>query len=128
MEVLTTAPKKNEVLVNLATISNNNCLKITFFGVFTKDQAQRAAAHWKEVMSKADEKKKLPVIFDCKNMTDYEPMARMIWQNTINELSKKIDSIWVVTDSKLIMAGAAILGLFSTLKIKTASSEEKITF
>jgi hypothetical protein len=127
MEIASTTQKKNEVLVNWAPVSNINCLKITFSGVFTKDQATNAAARWKEVMSKADNKKQ-PVIFDCKKMTDYEPMARIIWQNTINELSKKIECIWVVTDSKLIIAGAAILSLFSSLKIKTATTEEGITF
>jgi len=59
-------------------------------------------------------------------MDDYEPLARTIWQNTINELKSQIRSMWVVTDSPIIATGAIIMSLFTSFKIKTVSSEEDI--
>jgi hypothetical protein len=111
--------------VTLASISERDCVKIHFHGKFTKDEAVKASMQWKNFMKQINGDKK-PVIFDCKQMTDYDPLARIVWQNTISELKSQIDSIWVVTDSKLIAAGASLLGLFSSLKIHTVNLESNI--
>jgi len=47
-------------------------------------------------------------------------------KKTIVELSGQIENIWVVTTSKLIMAGAKIMSMFTSFSIKTVSTEDKV--
>ncbi|MEQ9441601.1 MAG: hypothetical protein RIG62_21335 [Cyclobacteriaceae bacterium] len=112
--------------VEWVQINNTDCLKFTFNDVLTHKEALIASEEWKKAFQN-NTAKKFMVIFDAKAMKDYEPMARSIWQKTISELKKQIDSIWVITDSKIIAAGAKIMGVFTSFSIKTVDSEEKIT-
>ena len=99
--------------------------KITFQEMFTRNNAQQASEEWiKQFKSK--EPLKFHVIFDAKNLDDYEPTARSIWQRTISTLKNQILDITVITDSKVIAAGAKIMGVFTSFKINTVDCEEKI--
>jgi hypothetical protein len=64
------------------------------------------------------------VIFDATNMNDYHPMARTFWQKTISQHKSKINLIWVISDSFIVLASAKIMGLFTSVKIKAAKPEE----
>ncbi|WKN33391.1 hypothetical protein PZB74_08595 [Porifericola rhodea] len=100
-------------------------LIFTFQGILTAKEATKAITEWKKLF---EEKKneKFTLIFHALEMTDYEPLARTSWQKTIVELSGQIENIWVVTTSKLIMAGAKIMSMFTSFSIKTVSTEDKV--
>lgn len=100
-------------------------LKISFVGIFTYEDAKWASQQWKDRFQTKSEQR-IKVIFDALEMTNYEPTARSVWQQTIAELSGQIDSIWLVTDSKLIAAGAKIMSIFTSFRINTVSSEDKV--
>lgn len=112
--------------VEWVQINNTDCLKFTFNDVLTHKEALIASEEWKKVFQNKTTEKFI-VIFDANEMKDYEPMARSLWQKTISDLKSQIDSIWVITDSKIIAAGAKIMGVFTSFSIKTVDSEEKIT-
>ncbi len=100
-------------------------LKITFTGIFTYENAKWASQKWIDQFQTKPEQR-INVIFDALEMTDYEPVARSVWQKTMVELSDQIDSIWLVTDSKLIAAGAKVMSIFTSFRINTVPYESKI--
>ena len=114
---------QESVVIEQTQINDKDCIKFTFQGLFTKEDALMASKEWKEIASSG---KKFIVIFHAKEMAGYEPMARAIWQKMIVELKSQIENIWLITDSKLIAAGAAIMSMFTSFTIKTVNSEEKI--
>ncbi|MEM8965548.1 MAG: hypothetical protein AAGE93_03960 [Bacteroidota bacterium] len=114
-------------MTNITWIQRENIeyLKISFVGIFTYKDAEWASQQWKEQFQ-AKPEQRIKVIFDALEMINYEPSARSVWQQTIAELSGQIDSIWLVTDSKLIVAGAKIMSIFTSFRINTVSSEDKV--
>ena len=105
--------------------SGKNCLKFTFFGKFTEQDARTALDKWKQAFS-ANPQDKTVLIWDCLKMTDYDHEARTIWQNACKEMKGQIDAIWVLTNSILIRMGASVISVFTSLKIKVVSSEQEI--
>lgn len=106
--------------------SEKNCLKFTFKGNFTEQNASDAAGKWRDAFAdKHDEKAVL--IWDCQEMNDYDHNARTIWQNLCKEYKDRIEIIWVITDSLLIKMGASVISVFTSMKIKVVSSENDIS-
>jgi hypothetical protein len=106
-------------------IKEIECIRFTFNGLLTNKDAIKATEIWSEMFALRKNKKVL-LIFNCLNMKDYEPLARATWQKTLSLLKPQIGGIWVVSNSKLITAGATIMGVFTSFSIKTVDSEEKI--
>lgn len=111
-------------IIEIKKINNTECLNFVFNGELTENNAAFAIDKWKLLLNKSNTK--IQHIWNCKGMTGYEPMARSHWQRAIKELKGKIDKIWLVSDSALIIAGARILSVFTSLDIKTVSTEESI--
>jgi hypothetical protein len=107
------------------SLNNKLCMRITFYGVLIQEDAVAICNEWKEIFT-LNKEKKIVIIFNAKEMDDYAPMARIAIQKNINEFKKQIESIWIVTDSKLITAGALVMGMFTSFKIKTVDAENKI--
>lgn len=59
-------------------------------------------------------------------MKDYESKARDVWQNSIKQQRESIDTIWLLTTSTLILAGAEIFSFFSSFNIKTVKSFQEL--
>lgn len=105
--------------------SGKQCLRFTFSGKFTEQDAVPALEKWRQSFaSKPGER--IPMIWDCLNMNDYDYEARTLWQNACKEMKDQIDSIWVMTNSLLIRMGASVISVFSSLRIKVVDSEEDI--
>lgn len=114
-------------MINQATSNSKLSLRFTIVDKLNKQEALRMCNDWRAFA--ADNKsEKHVLIIDALAMTDYEPMSRVIFQETINELKAQIEAIWVITNSKLISAGASLMGLFTSFKIKSVTSESQITF
>jgi hypothetical protein len=72
--------------------------------------------------------KHITLIWNCQEMTSYDTAARIQWQQTLKDLSDQIETIWLITDSRMIRMGAAVMALFSSLNIKPVDSEAAIVF
>jgi hypothetical protein len=105
-------------------INNRECLRFNFSGVLKQKDAVQVCSEWKTISQTT--KKKYVIIFNATKMVDYEPMTRNSFQSTMSELKSQIDQIWVVSESKLIRGGAAIMGMFTSFSIKAVDSEEHI--
>lgn len=105
-------------------LNGKTFLNFTFKGTLTHQDAVGAIAVWKNLFREKEGKQS--IIWNCREMKGYEPMARALWQNTIKELKGQIDSIWLISDSATILAGAKIISLFASFNIKPVKSEEDI--
>lgn len=123
----TTLSSTTRVDISWITLGGIKCLKFTFIGKLTHEAAGHAAIEWANEFKKIRKDTAVPVIFDCLHMSDYHPMARTCWQKVITELKSQIRDIWVISDSKIIRAGAAILGVFTSFAIRTVDAESKIS-
>ena len=61
-------------------------------------------------------------------MTGFENKARVIWQKAIKELKKQIDCVWLISDSKIIRAGAKVMSAFTSFSLNVVNDESKIKF
>ncbi|MCZ8356075.1 MAG: hypothetical protein O9340_15140 [Cyclobacteriaceae bacterium] len=101
------------------------CLKFVFKHKFLKIDAVQGIVYWKACFNEK-QNQKITLIWDCTEMTDYEPFARVAWQQALSELKEQIETIWLISDSKLIRAGASILSFFTSLDIKAVKTENEV--
>ncbi|MBT34059.1 MAG: hypothetical protein CMO01_30720 [Thalassobius sp.] len=106
-------------------IDNQICLYFTFKGMFTYESSLKSVEEWKSRFSDKEQLKFI-VVWNCLEMTGYEPGARMLWQKTLQDLKSQIEVIWLISNSSLIKAGAKILSLSTSYNVKTVSSEAEI--
>jgi len=119
--------QKNEksVKLHLCDISNNECLRFIFTGELTADDAEIAVKEWKKLFENLGDEK-LSLIWDCLNMTGFESKARIIWQQALKDHKSNIDTVWLITTSGFIKAGAKLLSTFTKFKMKVVKSEAEI--
>ncbi len=111
--------------IELCDINGSEFLRFTFRDKFLKDHAKNATQEWDEIFE-STHGEKVPIIWDCINMTGYDHKARILWQKEIKKLKKQIDCVWLITDSKIIKAGAKTMSLFTSFKINVIESENQI--
>lgn len=106
--------------------SGKNCLKFTFKGHFSEQDAINAAGKWRDIFTTRPDQK-IILIWNCQEMDDYDHDARTLWQNLCKEYKNQIEIIWVVTNSLLIKMGASVIAVFTSMKIKVVSTENDIS-
>jgi len=111
--------------IELDYINNEEVLKFKFKGNFSEADAGRGVKEWKNLFSSMNgEKAKL--VWDATKMTSYDSKARTIWQQGIKELKNQIDTIWLISHSKLIRSGAKAMSLFTKFKIYVVETDGQI--
>jgi hypothetical protein len=106
-------------------VQGTTVLYFTFKGKLTENDAKTGIHHWGLFLKPGSEP--YHHIWNCIEMTGYEPMARVHWQNGLKEFKEKINRIWLISDKPVIIAGAKILSLFTSLDIKAVKSEELLS-
>ena len=113
--------------VELVTFNNEDCLRFTFSGHFTVEDAEFGVSEWKDFFASAGNQKVI-VIWDARQMSGFDNKARVIWQHAIKELKKQIECVWLIADSKVIRAGAKVMSAFTSFCLKAVNDENKIKF
>lgn len=108
------------------TLKSKNYLRITFHGHLTHEMSIQIAREWSRYME-LHRPRRFNIIFHAQYMTDYDPMARIHWQDQISRLKMQINSLWIVTDSIILKGGAKLMGLFTSFPIAVVESEDEIT-
>ncbi|MDJ0644610.1 MAG: hypothetical protein QNJ57_01375 [Flavobacteriaceae bacterium] len=106
-------------------INGIECLQFTFAGIFREADARDAIAEWKTLF-KEKPKTKITIVWHCLAMKNYEAKARVLWQETMQELRDQIGLIWLVTDSVIVQAGAEIMSFFVFYDLKVVASIEEL--
>jgi hypothetical protein len=117
---------KHRLPVEEILINSKRFIRLNFEAKLSALQAQEICDKLKKIY-KINENNKQTMIFNSLEMQDYEPKARVIFQETLRELKSQIDMIWLISDSKIIVGGAAIMSLLTKIKIQTVKSEDFIT-
>lgn len=119
---------KSDILnpqIELCNIENKNCLRFYFNGSLVEKEAKNAITEWKRLF-KTKSGEKINLVWDCNKMTGYDPGARLVWQNAMEELHDQISSIWVVSKSGMIRSGAMIISMITKHKINVVQHENEI--
>ncbi|MFA5646762.1 MAG: hypothetical protein WC951_00515 [Bacteroidales bacterium] len=115
---------KQNPVIEVKKLNGKEYIYFTFQGKFLEKDAEKAIGIWAGHFQKGNIAR--PHIWDCKEMTGYEPMARIIWQKAMKELKGNISKIWLISESPVILAGAKILSLFTSFDISPVKSENDI--
>lgn len=107
------------------TMGSRACLKFTFNGYLTEEDAERAILEWRRAFHSM-ENEPICVVWDCLNMEGYSHKARSEWTHAMLDLKAQIRSIWVITKSPIIKMGATVMGMFSGMNIHIVKSEDEI--
>lgn len=115
---------QDNLIIEKKTINGIDCIHFNFTGRFTEENAINSIVKWKEMLE--NQNTKIAHVWNCLQMKGYEPMARISWQKAIKELKDKIGTIWLITESSIILAGASIISLFTSMNIRTVKTEDNI--
>ncbi len=113
--------------IELYQCKTEECLKFTFKGKFSEQSALSGSEEWRDLFSSTGTEKSV-LVWDCKEMTGFEPKARIVWQQAMKELKGQIDCVWLISNSAIIRAGAKLMSTFTGFKIKAVKTEKDIKF
>ena len=112
-------------IIEWSEISGKECLRFTFGENLTVDEAVVAVAEWKKCFKEKTDKP-IILLWDCSKMERYEPAAKEKWTTALKDMKTDIESIWLITDNRIIRFGAYVMSIFSSMKIQTVNSEDEI--
>jgi len=118
--------KNRSLEIDFYEINEEECLKFTFVERFLAQDAKEGVEKWNDFFSSINQGEKIPVIWDCLKMTGFDNKARVTWQKAIKKFKKQIETVWLITDSKTITAGAKLMSAFTSFKIKVIKEESYI--
>ncbi|WP_448530151.1 hypothetical protein [Raineya sp.] len=120
---------ENFAQVFCKTFEGKNCLYFEFKGVFDDKLATEILPQAEKILqNELKDDKALCVVCSCKEMQDYDPMARVKFQKFLKNYEKNIKTMWVITSSKIIKYGGLLMDLVLPFSVKVVESEEQIKF
>jgi len=109
------------------TIEGKRFIKFTFHGHFSAKEAIPAISQWRnEFQKEIPAGHKVNIIWDCLDMSGFDPNVKKTWQKTLKDHSGQIREIWIISTNPVIRVAALTMGLFSSYKIRTVISEMDI--
>lgn len=115
----------NKVNIEWVSRLDQECLKFTFKGIFTRKVAQTTINQWKAYFN-FHKDSQIVLIWDCSNLTGFESLAGVAWQKAMREMADQISSVFLISESKLICTGVSLMSMLTRFKIKPLSSEAEI--
>lgn len=114
---------------NLEIISNSqfglNSLHFIFKGKFTEEASIKGTEAWsKEFDEHSSESYHL--IWDCTDMSGFEPAARKEWYNCMKLYKKRIREVTVISQNILIRGAARVMLEFFGLQSRMVRSIEEL--
>lgn len=106
-------------------LSGKPCLMFIFGEMLTEKEADAAVTRWREAFYSQKEKSVI-LVWDCRSMKRYESAARIKWTSALTEMKSQIGMIWLITDSPIVQMGASIMGMISSIKIKTIHTDAEL--
>lgn len=119
--------ENKSVNLELCILNSVECLKFNFNGHLKTSDAMEGIEEWRKLFKTANGDK-ITIIWDCINMTGFDNKARVQWQQAIKDLKAKFECVWLVTDNKIIKAGAKLMNTFTSFKLKVVKTIDNINF
>lgn len=105
--------------------SGKECLKFTFGEKLTTKEAEVAIEEWREAF-KSKMNRSIILIWDCRKMKKYDGEAKDKWTDALKEMKSQIDSIWLISDSPFIRMAGSVMGMVSSLNVRSIKSEDEL--
>lgn len=115
----------SENKVELTKMGGQRCLKFNFGSNLTAELAESLIKDWARHFNDYPNEK-FVLIWDCLQMSGYEPGARMKWQKAMKDFTNQIDVVWIIADKNIIILGAKLMNMISKLNLKVVSSLKEI--
>ena len=116
----------NDVTIEWEQIEDTHYLRFKFFGKLTKEIAEEAIKEWEEKFQ-AVNYTEINLIWDCLEMSGYQPASASLWKTTMNKHKDRIGKIWVISDNPLIRMGARAVTMITNLKLIPVSAGKALT-
>jgi len=107
--------------IYVETLDNTKYINFTFSGILKEKDAKNAIDEFSKIAKNTQ--KEIILIWNCLEMKNYEHEARILWQKKLKHCKSQIKEIWLISDSKIIKAGAELISLFTSYKIKIIESD-----
>ncbi len=114
-------------VTELVNFNGEDCLKFTFVGHLTAEDATYGVEQWREFFESARDQKVI-IIWDSTQMTGFDFKAQVIWQHAIKEMKNQIACVWLVSNSKIIRTGAKLMSAFTSFCLKVVDNSKQISF
>lgn len=105
--------------------SGHNVLEFTFKGHFTEMASKRGGEFWSQVFDE-DPSRNFELIWDCTDMSGFDPKARKEWYNCIQSYKHRIDLVHVVSKSLIIRGAAKVMMEYFRIKSNMVRSYDEI--
>lgn len=125
MTILIESNASNSVSLEWKNINEVEVLFFRFNGKLTKDNAIVAIAEWEKIFDLLPNQK-IILAWDCLNLQDYDPMARVLWQNAIKKMRNQVKLVYLITESRIISLGGKMMNLITPFSMIVIKSEEEI--
>lgn len=111
--------------VVLEVINNKKCIIVTYEGCLNVEDAEKAVGRTIKLLDE-NAGEKLVLVWNCLEITDYEPNCRKILQKAATDYKDSLEVVYTIVTSPLIIAATEIISFFSPVKIKTVNSYNKL--
>lgn len=115
------------VVVVKQNISSQNVILFDFPPRLTLEQAEQAICRWKEILTHYPNQR-FTLIWQCSRMQEYEPTARIAWQQAMKDTLDQTQIVYIVSASPIIKAGAYLMNAFSRFTLKPINSLKDLPF
>lgn len=113
--------------VFIKTIGEKNCLYFEFQGVLDDELAKKVILEAEKLIKQHfSNNSEICIVCGCSQMQDYDPVARLHFQNFLKNHANCIHTMWVITTSRIIKYGGLLMGLVLPFSIKVVESEDQI--
>lgn len=111
--------------IQFAPEFSKDCIYFTFREKFTLDASEQATRYWSNLLDKS-ESKSFSFIWDCTEMTGFEPSARKTWYGSMKKYKSRISHITIISPSILIRGAARVMMEMFGMKSKMLKSKEEL--
>ncbi|SMD32218.1 hypothetical protein SAMN04488029_0561 [Reichenbachiella faecimaris] len=113
------------ITIRLAPEIEENCLMFQFENKFTIDASVQATKYWSSVFE-SDKSSLYSFIWDCSQMSGFEPSARKEWYRAMKLYKHRVSHITIISPNILIRGAARVMMEVFGVKSKMLKSREEL--
>ncbi|MEP2026990.1 MAG: hypothetical protein ABJH98_07005 [Reichenbachiella sp.] len=111
--------------ISLSPKFGQNCIYFVFKDKFTLDASINSTKYWTNLFE-SNAETSFQFIWDCTNMSGFEPSARKEWYGAMKKYKNRIDHITIVSPNILIRGAARVMMEVFGIKSKMVKTKEEL--
>jgi len=117
--------KHPKIDIRLASEMGQNCIYFVFKDKFTLDASIKATQHWAGIFEDNTETS-YSFIWDCTEMSGFEPAARKEWYAAMKKYKNRISLITIISPNLLIRGAARVMMEVFGIKSNMFKTKEEL--